>query len=581
MARKSRKNLFDPETNLSENNGNNANYASTISAMGANGNAPFDGSYFGTNGNISYPTVYKTAGYVRLSSEDSNKKGNSIETQKAIIQNHLKTLPDIYFQQFYIDNGRSGTTFKRPAFEQLLSDIENGKINCIIVKDLSRFGRNSIDAGYYMEKYFPSKNVRFISVTDDYDSTQADIGMSFLVPLKNLINETYALDIGRKIKSQKDCARAEGRYTGGGIPYGYRRITGNNNPYSIDPYAAEVVRQIFNWAEEGMGMASISRHLNEAKILTPLEYYRQEVSNRKSNQSNNGVWYAASIKLILKNPVYIGDLPLRKNKDIKTDTTDIPDSLSQNTHEAIISREQFTLVQNLLQEKKTIYIQNNQKHERSANIFREKLYCGSCGAALTRRKRITRPDHIVFEYSCSTRVTMGKGKCSGLFIRESVVRRTLATILQKHAEAVTNQATQIRRDKKVQKRKIEMKRRLQQLRQKAARISGIKQSLYESLAQELITREEYQNMKMEYEEKNRELGLQMLQIQTDILAIENQAEEYCRLSDLIQNEQKTGISDEAINSLINKIVIYPDRSMTAQFAFQSGYDLLWREIDNG
>ena len=165
------------------------------------------------------PTIYNAGAYTRLSSDDKKKRGDSLETQKDIIENFVAAMPDIRVVETYTDNNATGTNFDRPDFQRMLADAESGRINCIIVKDLSRFGRNAIDAGYYLEKYLPSIGVRFIAVTDSFDSNEGDGGI--LLPLKNLISESYALDISRKCKSVQRQNIRDGRFVGRMAPYGY------------------------------------------------------------------------------------------------------------------------------------------------------------------------------------------------------------------------------------------------------------------------------------------------------------------------------------------------------------------------
>jgi len=163
-----------------------------------------------------------TALYIRLSVEDNKKRGNSIETQKMVLKDYLSNKPEFRIYDTYIDNGTTGTNFNREGFQRMLSDIEAGKIDCVIVKDLSRLGRNSIDSGYYIEQYFPSHNVRFIAVTDQFDSENPDnLHGGIILPLKNMINEAYSLDIGRKIKAQARQDMKEGKFVGARAPFGY------------------------------------------------------------------------------------------------------------------------------------------------------------------------------------------------------------------------------------------------------------------------------------------------------------------------------------------------------------------------
>ena len=215
----------------------------------------------------------RAAVYVRLSVEDKHTNTISIETQQMIIAAFLENNPDISVYDTYIDNGISGQTFHRPAFQRMLTDIENGHANCVIVKDLSRLGRNSIDTGYYIEQYFRIRNIRFIAVTENYDtSAQEDGSNGILIPLRNMIHEAYAIDISRKIKAQQRQAMKEGKYVGGRTPFGYMKSPDDCHQLILDPTAAVVVQKIFQWASEGTGLNTIALRLNREGYSTPSHY---------------------------------------------------------------------------------------------------------------------------------------------------------------------------------------------------------------------------------------------------------------------------------------------------------------------
>ena len=200
----------------------------------------------------------RAAVYVRLSVEDTHTHTVSIETQQMIIAAFLESNPEISVYETYIDNGVSGRTFHRPAFQRMLNDIEDGKVNCVIVKDLSRLGRNSIDTGYYIEQYFRIRNIRFIAVTENYDTSAPDDGSNgILIPLRNMINEAYAIDISRKIKAQQRQAMKDGKFVGSRTPFGYVKATDDCHQLILDPTAAVVVQKIFQWALEGAGLNTI------------------------------------------------------------------------------------------------------------------------------------------------------------------------------------------------------------------------------------------------------------------------------------------------------------------------------------
>ena len=199
--------------------------------------------------------VWQAALYIRLSVEFNSRRGDSLETQQQIMEAHLALRPDIEIKGVYTDNGITGRTFEREAFQRMLADVEAGKINCIVVKDLSRLGRNTIDTGYYIEKYFPLHGVRFIAVNDEFDSEDSENSGNYLiVPLKNMINEAYAADISRKVKAQQRQAMRNGDFVGGRPPYGYRKDPDNCHRLLVNEDTAPVVRQIFQWAVEGVSL---------------------------------------------------------------------------------------------------------------------------------------------------------------------------------------------------------------------------------------------------------------------------------------------------------------------------------------
>ena len=218
----------------------------------------------------------RTAEYVRLSVEDNDNKGNSIENQKLILDDYIAHNSDMRLVDVYIDNGATGTNFQRPEFQRMIDDVEKGKIDCVIVKDLSRLGRNSIDTGFYIDRYFPEKKVRFIAVNDNFDTEALSNGDEMLLYIKNIINEAYALDIGKKIKTQARQAMRDGQYVGARPKYGYLKDPNDCHKLIVNPETAPVVRLIFELFNGGTAMNEICLQLNERHIPTPSVYGYQK-----------------------------------------------------------------------------------------------------------------------------------------------------------------------------------------------------------------------------------------------------------------------------------------------------------------
>ena len=262
-----------------------------------------------------------TVGYVRLSV--SKKENNhSIENQKLIIESWAEQQKTI-ISHFYVDDGFSGSNYERPAFQELLQDIKDKKANCVVVKDLSRLGRNLVETGYYIEMFFPSHKVRFVSVNDQFDTTDGinnQLGdFKVCVPLTNAFHEETALDIKKKTETELDCKAQRGLFIGARAPFGYKKSEVNHNKIVVDEEVAKIVKKIFELATNNMGLTAIVRYLNENHIPTPMQYARANGLTGKYNDGS-GNWNTRSVKHILTNSTYTGILIQGKNKRIVENT---------------------------------------------------------------------------------------------------------------------------------------------------------------------------------------------------------------------------------------------------------------------
>ena len=264
---------------------------------------------------ISEEKIYDTAVYLRISKEDLNaaqvgRESNSITNQKQLILDYLKDKPEFNIVSIKIDDGYTGTNYDRPAFQQMLGDIRAGRVNCVVVKDLSRFGREYINAGKYIQRLFPVWGVRLVSVNDRIDTVTFDESSELSITLKNLMNDNYSRDISMKIRSQLEVKRRHGEYTGSYTPYGYLKCPDDHNKLEPDPYAATIVQDIFAWRIEGYSNAAIAKKLNEAHVLSPSEYKRSigEPYYSGFQTKEKSLWSSITIARILSNPVYIGTL---------------------------------------------------------------------------------------------------------------------------------------------------------------------------------------------------------------------------------------------------------------------------------
>ena len=284
---------------------------------------------------------YVAALYMRLSKDDGKIESSSISNQRKILKRYAEeNCFDIYKE--YIDDGYSGTSFDRPAWNKMITDIENGSINTVMVKDLSRIGRDYIISGQYTEIYFPSKGVRLIAVNDGYDSFG---GFSDMIPFRNVLNEMYARDISRKIRSSLHSKMLEGSFIGNFAPYGYKKDENNKNHLIIDNASAEIVKRIFEYAYSGLRPTEIAEMLNKENVLTPKEY--RKYGFIKGYVKDKLMWRASTVCKIISNEVYIGSVVQGKSKKVSFKSDVMirnPKNewiKSENRHEAIIDRETF------------------------------------------------------------------------------------------------------------------------------------------------------------------------------------------------------------------------------------------------
>ena len=290
---------------------------------------------------------YKAISYTRLSyTNEKDNESNSISNQKMLIREFVKKHSDIEIVSEKVD-GYTGVLFERPAFQEMLQDIETGKIQCFIVKDLSRLGRNYIDTGYYIQSYFPAYKVRFIALNENFDTEKEDSN-NILLPVLNMINESYALDTSKKIKEQATRDRKAGKFIGARPPYGYKKSPDDCHKLMVDEETAPIVKQIFQWVLEDVSLEKIALMLNEAGVLTPSFYSKEKglISNKKL--IGQSYWNTFTIIHIIENETYTGDMVQGKStkigkKQVRTDKKDW--IIVKNTHEAIISKETFEKVQ--------------------------------------------------------------------------------------------------------------------------------------------------------------------------------------------------------------------------------------------
>ncbi len=523
------------------------------------------------------PSLYvHVALYIRLSVEDNKKRGCSVENQKLVLNDFLADKPDFVVYDTYIDNGATGTNFHRPGFQQMLSDIEAGHIDCVIVKDLSRLGRNSIDTGYYIEQYFHTHNVRFIAVTDQFDTADpGSLHSGIMLPLKNMINEAYALDIGRKIKAQARQAMKDGDYIGARAPYGYRKDPDNCHKLLIDEDTAPVVRQIFEWAHGHVALNRIVRNLNEMGITAPSHYKKSTGEITSPGLIGSGKWQTRTVMKILESEVYTGDLVQGKTKIVDHQQVKAGEDnliIARRTHEPIISYELFTAVQEyrkqICEESRAV-----PKRPYTPNIFKGKVFCADCGRSLHRQRAERKKGPDVYWFHCLTNSRVAKDSCKGVMMQETELIATVTAILEKELSVALGMSLPLfQLEAKQKKDKDRLKTQMSARRQETEKKRRLIRGLYENFVQGILTNEEYFELKADYEESIRTLSGEIEALEKDMDALDSRLVR-CRAmeKDAKSLTQDHALTAELIDRLIERIEIDHERNIHVTFRFKSEF----------
>ncbi len=523
------------------------------------------------------PSLYvHVALYIRLSVEDNKKRGCSVENQKLVLNDFLADKPDFVVYDTYIDNGATGTNFHRPGFQQMLSDIEAGYINRVIVKDLSRLGQNSIDTGYYIEQYFHTHNVRFIAVTDQFDTADpGSLHSGIMLPLKNMINEAYALDIGRKIKAQARQAMKDGDYIGARAPYGYRKDPDNCHKLLIDEDTAPVVRQIFEWAHGHVALNRIVRNLNEMGITAPSHYKKSTGEITSPGLIGSGKWQTRTVMKILESEVYTGDLVQGKTKIVDHQQVKAGEDnliIARRTHEPIISYELFTAVQEyrkqICEESRAV-----PKRPYTPNIFKGKVFCADCGRSLHRQRAERKKGPDVYWFHCLTNSRVAKDSCKGVMMQETELIATVTAILEKELSVALGMSLPLfQLEAKQKKDKDRLKTQMSARRQETEKKRRLIRGLYENFVQGILTNEEYFELKADYEESIRTLSGEIEALEKDMDALDSRLVRYRAMEkDAKSLTQDHALTAELIDRLIERIEIDHERNIHVTFRFKSEF----------
>lgn len=466
--------------------------------------------------------------YIRLSREDGDRaESESVASQRAILQRFVSERAEISLVDYYVDDGWSGTDFNRPEFQRMLNDLKSEKINCVIVKDLSRFGRNYVEAGKYLEIVFPILKVRFIAVNDNIDSFDNPSSMnSVLVPFKNILNDEYCRDISQKVRSALDIRRRQGKFIGSFASYGYKKDPADHNKLIIDDEAAATVREIYEKFLSGYSIIGITRELNGRGVLNPSAYKKSKGLSciRAVGQRESELWCDSTVRRILKNQLYTGDLVQKKNQVISY-KIHAAKSLSRsewivvkNTHEAIISRADFDKACALLKRDTRISPKSGK-----LSPFSGLIKCADCGRAMQKRT-VVQPNKTYEYYVCSTYKKMHSAKCTKHAVRVDFLEKITLEFLNRYISMAVdfNRLSQKISAEKLTCGKLrQLKNLLTEKQKEIEDARKILTDIYPDFKSGLLDREQYLNLKEKYARKQEKAENAADELKREIEAYEN------------------------------------------------------------
>ena len=528
--------------------------------------------------------LYKACLYLRLSDEDKrNIEDNSIGNQKKICLEHLKKLPEIEVIASYIDNGASCTNFSRSGFKQMLQDLTKGEINCVVVKDLSRLGRNYLETSEYLEKFFPEAGIRFIAVNNGYDSIRKLNGkQEIVIPFSNIVNDMYAKDVSRKIRSSIEILMKSGEFLppSGSIPYGYLRDE-KNNTYIIDEETAPIVQEIFKMKLQGVSDCEIIRTLNRKQIPSPgkIRYLR---GMTKAEKYKDAVWVGSTLRKLLSNEVYLGH---RVHGKVKRDCLGAEKKRRPqeeweyvyNVHPALISEEDFQKIRQIKEKGREKQAQCNKHQKRSLEerrLLTGKIYCGDCGTLMGARKgnqRLTSKKSPRIFYQCDGYEYSGRTRCFNHYISQKDVLEKIKNAMNVQFKLIAESDRVI---KSIQDDKEEMlalhDKKRKEINDELTKMEMKKERLLIDYNDDMVSNEEYRYIRQKYDDEEQKLRKILDFAEKERRKQEKQlriTEEWVKL--MKQFMPQKNIDRKLIEHLIDTIYVYGNKNVEIVFLFKN------------
>lgn len=516
--------------------------------------------------------------YIRLSREDGDKdESDSVSNQRMLLREYSAKLPDVEVADYFIDDGWTGTNFERPGFIRLMEQIKDGSLNCIIVKDLSRFGRNYIEVGNYLEQIFPFMGVRFISIADSLDSYGNPGQMNtIMVPFKNLINDEYCRDISNKVRSSLDSRRRSGKFIGSFSAYGYVKDPDNKGELLVDETVAPIVKNIYEWFLDGLGAITIAKKLNDMGIPSPSEYKKMcGLHYKVSDSSVKGpvMWGYSAVKRILQNRMYCGDLVqgvMRVTSYKVKKLQRVPEDewmVCENHHEGIVDRETFDKVQRIF-DTDTRMTQEQGRVTMLGGFMR----CADCGRAMNRHKNVH--SYGTYHYFvCSTYKKVSKNVCSRHSIRADYVENAVLEAIQAQvamAVKIDEVFQELEKNEKTKTNTVMLDGLLDGKEREIEKLSRIKEELYMDWKSNILSKEEFISMKQRYTEDIERMQDEVLRLREEIKKQSDMKNFRCNnfVESFKKHQNIEYLTREVLLELVDTIYVHEGKKITIKFRFR-------------
>jgi len=541
------------------------------------------------------PTMqkYNTALYIRLSVMDFGRNDSeSVVNQEELLRSYVDEHPDLIFRDIYTDNGETGTNFDRPKWLNLMRECRQGNINCIIIKDLSRLGRNYIETGEYLESILPMLGVRLIAVNDRYDSLNLSNGERLVSNIKNLVNDIYTKDISRKVIAAMHTKQKNGEFLGGFASYGYLIDPMDRRKIVVNPDTAPIVRRIFEMKAENMGNGTICQVLNGENIPCP-QKYRYIKGFTQSDKYANCVWGVSTVADIIRNPLYLGHMTQGKARralcDGKPQRKTKRDEwfIVHNTHEPIVTEELYDQANAAFDERAEKYKRNRYKngnapHDRQEPLLNGVAYCADCGIGLTRKKQTSSGSNkVAWVFRCKRHFDVQA--CTKKSIHETnlyeSVYYAIRTQIQQYVD-VAEILEKLNRDNGYKSRLMRYEEEIEEIEKELRRLSSLRQAIYEDYAAKLLTASEYQYAIDKY---NTDMDKQ----HTKLDAMKAERAEYSKqtkqtnkwLATFEQFMDNKALNREMVQALVERVEVSNLDKVSVSFKFRDELESLIAEVE--